>query len=198
MWLEELIGPAAADRLIEWTGSEWAQVALIALSALAMYTAVILLTRLAGVRSFSKMSGFDFAVTVAIGSVLGSVILAKDPPIANGIAALVFLFALQIGMAVLRCRFPGLQLLADNKPRLVMIGGEIQHDQLRKAKMTENDLWGKLREANALNFSQVLAVIAETTGDVSVLHSADSGRTIEPELLHGVIAGERYAQKMRA
>ena len=87
--------------LADWTGTEWAQIALIALSAFSMYVAVILLTRLAGVRSFSKMSGFDFAVTVAIGSVLASVILAKDPPIANGVAALIVLFGLQIGMAVL-------------------------------------------------------------------------------------------------
>ncbi len=178
--------------LSEWTTTGWGQVGLIALSALAMYVAVILLTRLAGVRSFSKMSGFDFAVTVAIGSVLGSVILSKDPPIANGVAALVILFGLQIGMAVLRSRFPGLQLLADNRPRLIMIGGEVQYDQLKKAKMTESDLWGKLREANALNFSQVLAVIAETTGDVSVLHASDPDQEIEPELLKGVIAGERY------
>ncbi|AMO72735.1 DUF421 domain-containing protein [Sphingorhabdus sp. M41] len=178
--------------LSDWTTTEWEQVALIALSASVMYVTVILLTRLAGVRSFSKMSGFDFAVTVAIGSVLGSVILSKDPPIAHGVAALIFLFSLQIGMAVLRSRFPGLQLIADNKPRLIMIGGEVQHDQLKKAKMTESDLWGKLREANALNFSQVLVVIAETTGDVSVLHSSDSDRTIQPELLKGVIAGERY------
>lgn len=179
--------------LSEWTTTGWGQVGLIALSALAMYVAVILLTRLAGVRSFSKMSGFDFAVTVAIGSVLGSVILSKDPPIANGVAALVILFGLQIGMAVLRSRFPGLQLLADNRPRLIMIGGEVQYDQLKKAKMTESDLWGKLREANALNFSQVLAVIAETTGDVSVLHASDPDQEIEPELLQGVIAGERYS-----
>lgn len=178
--------------LSEWTTTGWGQVGLIALSALAMYVAVILLTRLAGVRSFSKMSGFDFAVTVAIGSVLGSVILSKDPPIANGVAALVILFGLQIGMAVLRSRFPGLQLLADNRPRLIMIGGEVQYDQLKKAKMTESDLWGKLREANALNFSQVLAVIAETTGDVSVLHASDPDQEIEPELLKGVIAGELY------
>lgn len=190
--LDELIGPGAADMLSDWTSTGWVQVALIALSALCMYVAVIVLTRLAGVRSFSKMSGFDFAVTVAIGSVLGSVILSKDPPIANGVAALVILFGLQIGMAVLRSRFPGLQLLADNRPRLIMIGGEIQHDQLKKAKMTESDLWGKLREANALNFSQVLAVIAETTGDVSVLHAEDGNRNIQPELLKGVIAGERY------
>lgn len=178
--------------LRDWTTTGWEQVALIALSASAMYVTVIVLTRLAGVRSFSKMSGFDFAVTVAIGSVLGSVILSKDPPIASGIAALIFLFGLQIGMAVLRSRFPGLQLLADNRPRLIMIGGEVQHDQLKKAKMTESDLWGKLREANAFNFSQILAVIAETTGDVSVLHSTDSDRDIQPELLKGVIAGERY------
>ncbi|ATW03665.1 hypothetical protein CHN51_09040 [Sphingorhabdus sp. YGSMI21] len=178
--------------LNEWTTTGWEQIALIALSAAAMYVTVILLTRLAGVRSFSKMSGFDFAVTVAIGSVLGSVILSKNPPITHGIAALVFLFGLQIGMAILRSRFPRLQLLADNKPRLIMIGGEIQHDQLRKAKMTEDDLWGKLREANAINFSQVLVVIAETTGDVSVLHAKDKNEEIQPELLKGVIAGDRY------
>lgn len=181
--------------LSDWTITGWEQVALIALSAFAMYFTVIILTRLAGVRSFSKMSGFDFAVTVAIGSVLGSVILSKNPPIAHGVAALVFLFGLQIVMALLRTHFPGLQFLADNRPRLIMIGGEIQHDQLKKAKMTESDLWGKLREANAFNFSQVLAVIAETTGDVSVLHSTDSNRDIQPELLKGVIAGERYQHK---
>ncbi|MEH6660250.1 MAG: YetF domain-containing protein [Parasphingorhabdus sp.] len=178
--------------LSDWTTTGWEQVALIALSATIMYLTVILLTRLAGVRSFSKMSGFDFAVTVAIGSVLGSVILSKNPPIAHGVAALVFLFGLQIVMAILRSHFPGLQFWADNRPRLIMIGGEIQHDQLKKAKMTESDLWGKLREANAFNFSQVLAVIAETTGDVSVLHSTDSNRDIQPELLKGVIAGDRY------
>ena len=178
--------------LSDWTTTGWEQIALIALSASAMYVTVIVLTRLAGVRSFSKMSGFDFAVTVAIGSVLGSVILSKNPPIAHGVAALIFLFGLQIGMAVLRSRFPGLQLLADNKPRLIMIGGEIQHDQLKKAKMTESDLWAKLREANTFNFSQVLAVIAETTGDVSVLHATDNDHEIQPELLKGVIAGDRY------
>ena len=180
--------------LSDWMTTGWSQVALIALSAAGMYVTVILLTRLAGVRSFSKMSGFDFAVTVAIGSVLASVIMSKDPPLASGIAALVCLFGLQIGMAILRSRFPGIQTLADNKPRLIMIGSEIQHDQLKKAKMTESDLWGKLREANAFQFSQVLAVIAETTGDVCVLHTTGDQRDIEPELLKDVVAGERYAK----
>lgn len=195
--LDDLTGAEAANLLSDWTLTEWAHLLPIAVTAGAMYVTVILLTRLAGVRSFSKMSGFDFAVTVAIGSVLGSVILSEDPPLANGIIALVLLFGIQIGMALLRSRFPSMQLLADNKPRLIMIGSEIQHDQLKKAKMTENDLWGKLREANVFEFSQILAVFAETTGDVSVLHSKDNDRRIEPELLQGVIAAERYGEHQR-
>ena len=62
--------------------------------------------------------------------------------------------------------------------------------------MTESDLWGKLRESNAFQFSQVLAVIAETTGDVCVLHTDGEDRRIEPELLKDVIGGERYARSL--
>jgi len=33
---------------------------------------------------------------------------------------------------------------------------------------------GKLREANVLRLSQVRAVVFETTGDISVLHTTDN------------------------
>ena len=49
--------------------------------------------------------------------------------------------------------------------------GKISHENLKKARVTESDLRGKLREANVIQLSEVRAVIFETTGDVSVLHS---------------------------
>ncbi len=176
----------------DWVFTSWTTVPLIVLSAMTMYLALIALTRVAGIRSFSKMSGFDFAVTVAIGSVLASIIVAKDPPIFSGVAALSILFAIQIGFAALRCRWDFIGGLSDNKPRLIMIGDTIQYDQLRKAKMTEGDLMGKLREANVLDFSQVELVVAETTGDVSVLHIDDRDIRVADQLLAGVIGADRY------
>lgn len=178
--------------LEDWLSTSWANAPLIALSAVAMFLALIGLTRAAGVRSFSKMSGFDFAVTVAIGSIFASIIVSKDPPIASGLIALTVLFVIQIVFAALRCRWSFVSDLADNQPRLIMIGETIQYDQLKRAKMTESDLMGKLREANVLDFSQVKIVIAETTGDVSVLHSDDFEGRVNEKLLAGVIAGERY------
>ncbi|WP_172839523.1 hypothetical protein [Sulfitobacter alexandrii] len=41
---------------------------------------LIAFTRLAELTSFSKMSGHDFAITVAMGSVLARVVVGKDMP----------------------------------------------------------------------------------------------------------------------
>lgn len=67
--------------------SDWLFVApekalFIFVSIALSYIAIIILTRTAGIRSFSKMSGFDFAITVVIGSVFTSIIMAKNPPVA--------------------------------------------------------------------------------------------------------------------
>ena len=59
----------------------------VTLSALGIYIGVIIATRLGGLRSFSKMSGFDFAMTVAVGSLIASTIVAPEPPLTQGLVA---------------------------------------------------------------------------------------------------------------
>ena len=174
----------------DWVFFAPEKIGFIAFSIVAAYLALILLTRICGVRSFSKMSGFDFAVTVAIGSVFASIIMAKTPSVLQGITVLSILFACQIGFATIRAYIPAINSISDNNPRLIMIGEDIQEDQLKKAKMTKSDLYAKLREANVINFCQVKAVIAETTGDVSVLHHADD-MDISEDLLKGIVGAER-------
>lgn len=56
------------------------------------------------------------------------------------------------------------------------------HDALRKTCVSEEDLIAKLWEANACHFSEVRAVVLETTGDVSVLHGDD----LDKQRLKGV------------
>jgi uncharacterized membrane protein YcaP (DUF421 family) len=68
-----------------------------------------------------------------------------------------------------------------------MQGPEILHANLRTARIHENQLIAKLREANVLNFNQVIAVVLETTGDISVLHrSTTKDDEFEERILQGV------------
>ncbi|MGB3605787.1 DUF421 domain-containing protein, partial [Psychroserpens sp.] len=131
----------------EWFTSSSENLVAIILTAIGIYVALVVLTRLSGKRSFSKMSSFDFAMTVAIGSVMATVIVCKSVSLPQGIVGLAIIYALQISVAYLR-RIKAVQQLMDNKPTLLMKDGTIIEGSLDKCHVTESDLKAKLREAN--------------------------------------------------
>ncbi|WP_282113128.1 DUF421 domain-containing protein [Maribacter stanieri] len=157
----------------ELFNTSWETAMLIIISTLGIYTAVILFTRISGKRSFSKMSSFDFAMTVAIGSIVASTILSSSVKLIEGVLGLGVVYLIQSIIAFAR-RNKTVQKIVDNSPLLLMDGNEIISSNLIKAKVTEGDLRSKLREANVTELSQIKAVIFETTGDISVLHKEDN------------------------
>lgn len=176
-----------------WILTSLEAVLMVLLSTAGIYLSMILLTRVSGLRSFSKMSGFDFAVTVAIGSVLATTIVTEDPPLFQAAVALAALYGIQMLVATLRIRSPAVSAAVDNEPLLLMAGEEVLTENLRRAQVTEADVRAKLREANVLDPREVRAVVLETTGDVSVLHGPPDGAALDPGLLEGVVGSERVA-----
>jgi uncharacterized membrane protein YcaP (DUF421 family) len=162
-------------------GASGTQIAAGAVAAAGIYVAVIAATRISGLRSFSKMSAFDFAMTVAIGSLIASA-ASGQAPLATVVVGVATLYAAQFAVAVAR-RHSLLHGVLDNSPLLLMDGERILDDNLAVARLTLDDLHGKLREANVLHYGQIRAVVLETTGDISVLHG--TGR-FDDALLRGV------------
>lgn len=158
--------------MINWFYKADDSVLAILLTAIGTYIALVLLTRLSGKRSFSKMSSFDFAMTVAIGSVMATVIISKSVSLQSGIAGLISIYTIQILVAYAR-RWKTVRKFIDNQPTLLMRNGEIIDGSLEKCKVTLSDLKAKLREANVIQLSEVKAVVFESTGDISVLHGSD-------------------------
>ena len=169
-----------------WINTSWTAVLMIVLSSAGIYISVIILTKIAGLRSFSKMSSFDFAITVSFGSIIASVVVAKDPPLLQAVVALAALYLFQMIVASLRGRSSLISKLVDNEPILLMRGQEILHDNLKEARVTHDDLRSKLREANVTRMSQVYAVIMEATGDISVMHNDSDEHELDDILLKGV------------
>lgn len=147
--------------------------------------AIIALTRLQGLRSFSKLSGFDFAITVSVGSILAAAVTTLGTGLHVFVMALAALFLLQYGMTRWRVAKGGSSAL-DNTPLLIMENGMPLEDNMARAGVTHADLRAKLREANAFDLSSVHAVIVETTGDVSVLHGPADGPRPDTWVMDGV------------
>ena len=137
------------------------------------------MVRLLGLRSFAKMSSTDFVTTVAIGSLMANIISAPSPSVAIGLASLVSLFLLKYTVATTRRHFELARQLLDNKPAYLMDGPNINHDALSEHHISVEELHAKLRQANVWSYEQVICVVLETTGDISVINKTDENAEIE-------------------
>jgi uncharacterized membrane protein YcaP (DUF421 family) len=129
------------------------------------------------------MTSVDFVMTVAVGSLLASAAQATEwQALTQIMTVMAALFALQVIFAWLRGISPRVGAVIQNTPVLLMRDGKILEQRLADHRVARADLIAKLREANVTDFSQVRAVVLETTGDVSVLHGAQ----LDEALLEGV------------
>lgn len=160
----------------KWLWSSWDDLTVVILSCIAIYLVVILMTRYSGLRTFAKMSSFDFAITIAIGSIIASTIMNGGQSILKGTVVLLTVTSLQMLFSIIKRRSKFFKKLTTNTPILLMDGSTILYENLEKVRVSESELIAKLREANVIKLEQVLAVVMETTGDISVLHSSDNNK----------------------
>lgn len=156
-----------------WLSMDWQQVLGISLSSIGFYIGLMLFTRLMGLRSFSKLSSHDFAMTVAIGSILASTIISDTPSLLQGLFAVAVLFLIQGVISVLRRKVKLLKSLIDNQAIILMAHGEYLWDNLKEANLSTSDVQEVLRKNGIKSKTEIFAVIMETTGDMSVIKNDD-------------------------
>ena len=157
-----------------WLLIDRQQIIGIALSVIGFYFFLILFTRIVGLRSFSKLSSYDMAMTVGIGSILASTVLSKSTSLLQGVFAIGMLFLLQALLSIVRRKFKPIKALIDNQPIILMANGEYLWDNLREAKLSTDDIKQILRKNGIKAKSEVFAVIMETTADISVIKHSDT------------------------
>lgn len=157
-----------------WFSIDWQQIIGIVLSVIGFYFCLILFTRIAGLRSFSKLSSYDLAMTVGIGSILASTVMSKTPSLLQGLLAVGMLFILQSLVSLIRRRIKPVKALIDNQPIILMAHGEYFWENLKEANLSTNDIKQILRKNGIKSKSEVFAVIMETTADMSVIKNSDA------------------------
>lgn len=133
------------------------------------YAALVLLLRVSGKRTLSKMNAFDFVVTVALGSTLATVLLSKDVALVEGVAAFALLIALQFVITWLSVRSKTISGLVKSEPALLWHRGEFLRGAMRKARVTEGELLAAMRSQGQATLESVEAVVLETDGSFSVI-----------------------------
>ena len=158
---------------------------VIFIGVLITYLMIMVFTKIFGLKSFAKMTGFDFINTIAIGNILAMSIATSNPTVLSGIILIGLLYLMNYCISYLTFKYKAFRNKISNSPILLMRDGKLLRSNMKKTKITLNELRGKLREANVIRLCEVKAVVLETTGDVSVLHTSGS-EDLEDFLLEDV------------
>lgn len=136
------------------------------------YIALILLLRISGHRTLSKMNAFDFVITVALGSTLATALLSKSVSLTDGVLAFVVLIGLQFIVTWTSVRVSWVQKMVSGEPFLLFYRNRFLSQNLKKARVTEDEVLAAIRGAGIPAVEEVDAVILETDGSFSVIGKA--------------------------
>ena len=156
------------------------------------YAALVVLLRVSGKRTLSKMNAFDFVVTVAFGSVLAAILTSRNVSLVQGVTALTMLILLQATNTWLAVRFPPYQRLLKAQPTLVFFRGEFLVDAMKQQRITEAQILAAMRQQGICEPAQVDAVVLETEGSLSVLKNSAASQQELGEL--GVDGGDSFRE----
>ena len=154
--------------------SDWSTLGRIIIVGTLAYISLVVLLRVTGKRTLSKMNAFDLIVTVALGSTLATVLLSKDVALVDGVVAFALLIGLQFVITWLSVRSPTVSRLVKATPTLLLYRGEVLHGALRRARVVEAEVLAAVRESGYLALEQVEAVVLETDGTFSVIKRSEA------------------------
>ena len=163
----------------------WQGLGRVLVVGILAYVILVLMLRISGKRTLTKLNAFDLVVTVALGSTLSSIIVTKSVALAEGVLALALLIGLQYVITWLSVRSPGFQRLVKSEPKLLVHCGRMLHGAMKQERVTEDDVIAAIRGAGAGDLSELAAVVLETDGSISVLKQVPA----QSAVLHGVVQG---------
>lgn len=147
----------------------WGSIITIIYVTPVAYIAIVLLLRVSGKRTLSKMNAFDFVVTIALGSVLAGVALDKNIPLLNGVTAMLMFIIFQFLFTWLSVRIRFIQTLITSRPALIFYHGNFLHQVMKKERLTEEEIYSAARIQGLSSLDGVDMIILETTGDIAFI-----------------------------
>ncbi len=137
------------------------------------YILIVLILRISGKRTLSKMNSFDFIVTVSLGSVLANILTSQDIALVDGILAFSLLVFLQFLSTWLSVRSDWFNSLIKSSPKLIYYKGRYDKLAMKKERIPEQEILQAVRSEGYLSMEKIHAVVLETDGTFSVLEKAE-------------------------
>ncbi len=134
-----------------------------------MFILVVVALRVMGKRQLGQLEPSEFVATIMMSELAALPMSDHDIPISHAILAVAVILLLEIIMAELVLRHIRLRQLFGGKPSTIIYNGRILKNELRKNRITIDELQEELRIKGVMDFSTVQFAVMEGNGALSVM-----------------------------
>ena len=133
-----------------------------------LYLALLLCVRLMGKRQIGQMEASEFVVAMLVADLAAIPMQDVSIPLYSGLVPIVTVLSAELILSYLCLRSLGLRKLLCGKPVILIENGRILQQNLKRTRVTLDELTGHLREKDILDIRTVQFAILETNGNLSV------------------------------
>lgn len=140
--------------------------------SLILYIIILFLLRLMGKRQLGEMQPFELVITLIIAD-LATIPMAETAlPMLQGIIPLITLVCIHYLICLLSRKSVVFRRLFSGKPVIILDPDGINYENMKKVNMNFNDLMEGLHSAGYFNLEELLYVILQTNGTMTVVNRA--------------------------
>ena len=134
-----------------------------------LYVVIILAVRLMGKRQISELQTTELVVTMLISDIASIPMQDTGQPLTSGLIPIFILIACEIIVSIVMMKNSKFRKLVCGCPLVVINDGKINQRQMRRLRMSTEDLFEQLRQLDVFSISDVSYAIVETNGKMSIM-----------------------------
>jgi uncharacterized membrane protein YcaP (DUF421 family) len=149
----------------------------IILSSVAVYLFIVIAIRLFGKKEIAQLSVSDLVFIMLLSNSVQNAMVGSDTSLVGGLIAAASLFVVNAVFKECMYRIPGFGKLLQGESLMLVYQGRVNDANMRKARLTTNELLEAIREHGVERISDVNLAVLEVDGNISVLSDDFKNRT---------------------
>jgi uncharacterized membrane protein YcaP (DUF421 family) len=141
----------------------------LVLRAIVVFAFVLVLTRVIGKRELSSLQPIDLVLLIVLGDALQQGLTQDDYSLTGAILVVSTIALLQVFTSWIAFRFPRSRPILEGEPIIVVHNGEVIQRNLRRERLTIDDIAEEARKQQIAQLSEVKFAVLETSGTISFI-----------------------------
>jgi len=131
-----------------------------------VYAFLIVALRLAGKRELAQLNPFDLVVLLTLSNTVQNAIIGNDNSLSGGLIGATTLLLVNYVLVRFVSRHENLERIVEGDPDVLIEGGQLKHDCLKREAITEFELLGAAHKQGFASLDEIDRAVLEPSGSI--------------------------------